>query len=105
MLNNDLIDLGMVKAFLPGEADFTKINAGGNLYISFVKHNSFVEVNETGTEAAAVTVVAISETSIGPGQGTYYIPFIVNKPFIFAIRETTTNTVIFLGKILNPKTA
>ena len=94
-LNDDLIGLGMVKAF--GPADFSKINPDADLYIDFVKHNSFVEVNEEGTEAAAVTVVGIVETS-APPEPTF-IPFIADHPFIFAIRETTTNTILFIGKV------
>jgi serine protease inhibitor len=98
-LNNDLIDLGMRKPFSIIDADFTKINAEEDLYISLVKHNSFVEVSEEGTEAAAVTTVAISTTSIGPEEPTF-IPFIADRPFVFVIRETTTNTLIFMGKIV-----
>ena len=100
-LNNDLTNLGMGKAFSDTEADFTNINPNGGLYISYVKHDSYVEVNETGTEAAAVTVVAISATMAGPGNE--YHTFLVNKPFVFAIRETTTNTILFMGKVSNPQ--
>jgi serine protease inhibitor len=99
-LNDDLINLGMPKAF-SCEADFTKINPAGGLYIDFVKHDSFVEVNETGTEAAAVTVVGIALSSYPSGPS--YFTFLVNKPFLFAIRETTTNTILFIGKVSNPK--
>jgi serine protease inhibitor len=100
-LNDDLISLGMPKAFSPIEADFTNINSNGGLYISYVKHNSFVEVNETGTEAAAVTTVAIGATMVGPNP-TYYT-FLVNRPFLFAIRETTTDAILFIGKVSNPQ--
>jgi serpin B len=93
VLNDDLIGLGMVKAF--GPADFSNINPDADLCISMVKHNSFVEVNEEGTEAAAVTVVEIIETSAPPES----VQFIVDRPFLFAIRETTTNTILFLGKV------
>jgi serine protease inhibitor len=99
-LNDDLKSLGMIKAFSDTEADFTNINPNGGLYISFVKHNSFVEVNETGTEAAAVTTVGVGTTSAGPPQ---YIDFNANKPFIFAIRESTTNAILFMGKVCNPQ--
>ena len=98
-LNYDLIALGMGKAFSAAEADFTKINAAGGLYISFVKHNSFVEVNEEGTEAAAVTAVGISLSM--SGSDPQFIPFIVDHPFVFAIMETTTNTNLFIGKVVN----
>ncbi len=94
-LNDDLIGLGMVKAF--GPADFSKINPEADLYIDFVKHNSFVEVNEEGTEAAAVTVVGIVEVSMPPEPT--FIPFVADRPFLFAIRETTTNTILFMGKV------
>jgi serpin B len=97
-LNSDLINLGMIKAFSPNEADFTKINPAGNLYIGFVKHFTFVEVNEQGTEAAAVTVTGMETTSAGGGATN----FVVDRPFVFVIRETTTNTIIFIGKMVNP---
>ncbi len=96
VLNADLTALGMGNAF-SDLADFSGINGTGGLYISFVKHNSFVEVNEEGTEAAAVTVTGISLTSANPEP--LFIPFIADHPFIFAIRETTTNTILFMGKV------
>ena len=95
ILNSDLQGLGMMKAF--GPADFSKINPDADLYISFVKHNSFVDVNEEGTEAAAVTVVGVAVTSIP--QEPVYIPFVADRPFLFVIRETTTNTILFMGKV------
>ncbi|HKL08164.1 MAG TPA: serpin family protein, partial [Bacteroidales bacterium] len=67
-------------------------------YIDFVKHKSFIDVNEKGTEAAAVTVVGIRTTSIDPN----YPKFIANRPFLFAIREKQTNAILFLGKVANP---
>ena len=96
-LNDILSALGMSIAFEPGRADFTKINSDGNLYISEVKHKTFVEVNEEGTEAAAVTSVEISFTSIGSG-----ITMHINRPFVFAIRENHSGTILFIGKIVEP---
>jgi len=78
-------------------ADFSRINGVGGLYISFVKHNSFVEVNEVGTEAAAVTVTGMATTSAGSEPS--FIPFIADHPFVFVIRETTTNTILFMGRV------
>jgi serpin B len=96
---NDILSLmGMGIAFEPMAADFTGINANGGLYIDFVKHNTFVEVNEEGTEAAAVTVVGVNLTSM-PVDVRYML---VNRPFLFAIRETTTNTIVFMGKVAEP---
>ncbi|MCK4689970.1 MAG: serpin family protein, partial [Candidatus Marinimicrobia bacterium] len=96
-LNNVLCALGMSIAFDPYQADFTKINSDGNLYISNVKHKTFVKVNEEGTEAAAVTSVEITLTSIGSS-----ITMRINRPFVFAIRENHSGTILFVGKIIEP---
>ena len=93
-LNDVLKTLGMGIAF-SGAADFIGINKDGGLYISMVKHKTFVEVDEEGTEAAAVTIVEIRETSAGPGM-------MLNRPFVFVIRERASNTIVFMGKIVNP---
>lgn len=97
-LNNVLTDMGMGVAFT-GNADFTGINKGGGLRIDFVKHKTFVEVNEEGTEAAAVTVVGMELTSVGPGNKA---PFIVDRPFLYAITEKSTGAVLFMGTVKNP---
>ena len=93
-LNVQLQSMGMNDAFSPTKADLSGIS-NANIYVSFVKQNTFVEVNEEGTEAAAVTTVGITLTSLSQN-------FPVNKPFVFAIRERTTNTLMFLGKVMNP---
>ncbi|MGM0532796.1 MAG: serpin family protein, partial [Bacteroidota bacterium] len=62
-------------------------------------HKTFVEVDEKGTEAAAVTSVEVGVTSVG-GGGPMVVRF--NKPFVFAIREVTTNTIVFMGKLAKP---
>jgi serine protease inhibitor len=98
-MNQVLTDMGMGIAFTRGVADFTGINRGGGLNIDYVKHKSFIEVNEEGTEAAAVTVVAIELTSVG---GNTKVPFYVNRPFLFAITEKSTGAVLFMGTVKNP---
>jgi serpin B len=98
MLNDVLTEMGMGIAFT-GAADFTGINRGGGLNIDYVKHKSFIEVNEEGTEAAAVTVVAIERTSVG---GPQKVPFVVNRPFLYAITEKSTGAVLFMGTVKNP---
>jgi len=98
-LNDALSDMGMGAAFSNG-ADFTGINKNGKLYIDYVKHKTFIEVNEEGTEAAAVTVVAVGVTSVGPVQN---IQFKLNRPFLFAITETETGAILFMGTVKNPK--
>lgn len=95
-LNDELTALGMGNAFMGG-ADFTGI-ADEDLAISEVKHKSFIEVNEEGTEAAAVTSVGIVVTSM-PAQ-----PFTLkfDRPFLFLIREQTSGLILFIGQINNP---
>ena len=99
-LNDELINLGMGIAFDPYDADFSKINPDWQLFISRVIHKSFIEVNEEGTEAAAVTLVEICGVSSEVETG---IHFYVNQPFIFAIKEKYTNTIIFMGKVMEPE--
>ena len=96
-LNDVLESLGMSIAFSGDSADFTKLYDGpvGNAYISKVKHKAFLDINEEGTEAAAATSVGISVVSLPP-------QFIVNRPFVFAIREDLSGTVLFMGKIVDP---
>jgi len=93
-LNDQLQALGMIDAFGPYVADLSGIS-DASIFVSFVKQNTFVDVNEEGTEAAAVTTIGIEYTSM-PGS------LIVDKPFIFAIRERLTNTLLFIGKVDEP---
>ncbi|HSH52805.1 MAG TPA: serpin family protein [Bacteroidales bacterium] len=97
-LNDFLQAMGLSIAFDPYNADFSNITEAKQLYIDFVKHKSFIDVNEKGTEAAAVTSVGFGVTSIDPN----YPRFIANRPFLFAIREKQTNAILFLGKVANP---
>jgi len=101
-LKNPLKELGMVSAFTGGLADLSGMGTPSNLVISKVKHKTFVEVDEEGTEAAAVTSVEIKITSAGPGE-TYAIPFIVNRPFLFLIQEKDTGAILFMGQVYEPK--
>ena len=92
----DLQTLGMRAAFVPGGADFTRLSpAGRDLFISVVKQKTYVDVNEEGTEAAAVTNVGISLVSM-----PVHIPFRVDRPFIVVLRERLSGTVLFMGKIV-----
>jgi serine protease inhibitor len=99
-LNDELTDMGMGVAFSPDQADFTKINPDGNLYISMVRQKAYVDVNEKGTEAAAITVVEILLTSAGPDGK---IHFTANRPFLFAIMEKESKSIIFIGKVALPE--
>lgn len=96
-LNDQLKSMGMVDAFIPGIADLSGIS-DASIFVSFVKQNTFVEVDEKGTEAAAVTTIGIELTSMPPQPRE----FVIDKPFVFAIRERTTNTLLFIGQVVNP---
>lgn len=97
LLNDVLKALGMEVAFTPFVANFSKIRPENDLYIDRVKHKTFVEVNEEGTEAAAATSVGTGIDSAGPS------PFLVDRPFLFVIRERFSGAIIFMGKILDPQ--
>lgn len=97
-LNDALKQLGMPQAFTD-MAQFPNMLASTNLMISKVKHKTFVEVNEEGTEAAAVTSIGMVTTSY-PGEEPEPIVFEVNRPFVFAIREKDTGSILFIGKIV-----
>jgi serpin B len=90
--------MGMSVAFSSGQADFSKINAIDDLFITKAIHKTFVEVNEEGTEAAAATLIAIGKTSAGPSEPIFH----ATKPFLFFITEEDTQAILFVGKIENP---
>ncbi|OQY03661.1 MAG: hypothetical protein B6I20_04650 [Bacteroidetes bacterium 4572_117] len=98
LLNEALASMGMGIAFDENQSDFSKINTDNQLFISEVKHKTFIELNEKGTEAAAVTSVSFGITSVGPGG-----EIIFDKPFMFAIREVSTGAILFLGVLENPE--
>jgi serine protease inhibitor len=93
-----LKDMGMEIAFNSEEADFTGMYGPGGIWIGRIIHKTFLEVDEEGTEAAAATAVAMT---MGMGGGGY--PTIrIDRPFLFAIRENHSGTILFIGKIVDP---
>jgi len=101
-LNSALKSLGMTVAF-DSQADFSKMRANPlqkDLFISEVIHKTYVDVNEEGTEAAAVTEVGMKATAARPDE-TFFME--VNKPFYFAIVDRETSELLFMGIILEPK--
>jgi serine protease inhibitor len=96
-LNDQLQSMGMLDAFNPDLADLSGIS-DASIFVSFVKQNTFVEVDENGTEAAAVTTIGVFATSFPPQP----MQFVIDKPFVFAIRERTTNTLLFIGQVTDP---
>lgn len=93
-----LKSLGMADAFA-GSADFTGIEAGGNLFISDVIHQAFIAVDETGTEAAAATAVVMAFTSAIEAP---QVALTVDRPFLFIIEHTSTGEILFLGQVTDP---
>jgi len=94
-MNEILKKMGMSTAF--SNADFSGMDGTKELFISDVIHQSFVEVNEEGTEAAAATAVVMPTAA--PMEGTV---FRADHPFIFAIQERGTGNILFLGRVVNP---
>jgi serine protease inhibitor len=97
ILNNELVSLGMGIAF-DGGADFTRMYQPGGIWIDQVIHKTFVEVNEAGTEAAAVTAVMMGR---GRSEQAEFM-MRIDHPFIFIIYEQNSHTILFMGTILNP---
>jgi serpin B len=93
VLNDVLAALGMGIAFTPS-ADFSRMTPGGGIWIGKAKQKSFVEVDEEGTEAAAATSVSMV-VSARPSLRA-------DRPFLFAIRERFSGTLLFVGKLADP---
>ncbi len=99
-LNQALGAMGMTEAFDDGRADFSGMRpVPPALFISQVRHVAYVDVNEAGTEAAAVTSVEMGITSAMPTE-TFLMQ--VDRPFFFAIEETSTGSILFTGLITEP---
>lgn len=96
-LVDELDSMGMHDAFDPLLAKFDGITETKDLYISDVKHKTYIKTDEEGTEAAAATSVVMGETSIGP-EGIIKI----NRSFLFAIVEEDTRSILFIGRVYDP---
>jgi len=98
-LEKTLADMGMPDAFDPDRADLTgmydRAREPRNLYLSHVIHKAFVAVDEKGTEAAAATGIVAEIVSM-PKEVR------VDRPFVFAIRDAQTGSILFVGRVLDP---
>jgi serine protease inhibitor len=94
-LVKELQSLGMTSAFKEGIADFSGMDGTTNLLIDDVLHKAFIEVNESGTEAAAATVESVRTLGMADR-------FVVDHPFIFLIRDNGSGSILFLGRIIDP---
>jgi len=95
-LQNTLTALGMAGIFDSSKADFSRMTTDNNVAVDSVTHKTFVEVNEEGTEAAAVTSTGLTRSSRLPFEMN------VNRPFFCAIQDQTTGTILFMGTIVDP---
>jgi serpin B len=97
ILNSILIKMGMRDAFSSSNADFSKMSSK-DLHISKIIHQSYIDVNEEGTEAAAATAVIIEISAAELARKE----FNANKPFIFLIQEEQTGEILFMGRLNEP---
>jgi serine protease inhibitor len=107
-VSNYLKAMGIERAFHHREANFSqmaKIKPEENIFINSVIHKSFIEVQEKGTEAAAVTVIDFVIEESLPEEEEYK-PVIIkfNKPFVYVIEEVGSGTILFIGQLVNPAT-
>ncbi len=98
-LNEALATLGMPDAFDQGKADFSGMTGQPDLFISSVLHKAYVDVNEDGTEAAAATAVVMELKSMPVSP----VVVTVDRPFIFLILDQESGTILFMGRVLDPR--
>ncbi len=97
-LGDTLAEMGMPSAFDPGAADFSGMDGARDLVITHILHKAFVSADEEGTEAAAATAVVVGLTA-APSEP---VELVVDRPFMFLIRDYPTGAILFLGRVLDP---
>jgi len=97
-LNGLLAKLGIVDLFSEGKADLSGINKAKELFVSKILHRAYVEVNEEGSEAAAATAVVMMMRSMPRPP----FDFRADHPFLFLIRDNTTKSILFFGRLSKP---
>jgi len=93
-LNEIFMNIGITTAFDEKNADFTKMFDKGNMWFTKTIHKTFIDVDEKGTEAAAVTAIGMAGTALPPEP----IELKFNKPFYFAIRDNISAETLFMGR-------
>ncbi len=101
-MKNTLSDMGMGSIFNADLADLSKIRKEKDIYVTGVIHKTYINLDEEGTEAAAVTAIIVGRNSVGEG-GKKEIFMRADHPFIFCIRENQTGAILFIGKVINPE--
>ncbi|XP_043241719.1 leukocyte elastase inhibitor-like isoform X1 [Amphibalanus amphitrite] len=97
-LKRVLHTMGLKDLFDPGKADLSRISRGGNLHVTDAIHKAVIEVNEEGTVASAVTAIKIGYRRLGPKPP----PFVVDRPFFFALFDAGTGLTLFVGRVMDP---
>ncbi|MDR3140703.1 MAG: serpin family protein [Tannerellaceae bacterium] len=103
LLNKDLKEMGIQSMFSSLSADFTLVHPTAPLFVSLVKQKTFAEVNEEGTEAAAVTIIGMDATASGPPRPDIK-EFYIDRPFLYFIKELSTGTIFFIGEMRSMNT-
>ncbi len=97
-LSETLGAMGMPLAFDPAEADFSAITTQERLYIAAVVHQATISVDDTGAKATAATAIVMAGVTATPAKTILH----VDRPFVFAVRDTSTGALPFLGRIVDP---
>jgi serpin B len=97
-LTGTLAKMGMSDALKPGKADFSGMDGSRKLYISEAIHQSWVNVSEEGTEAAAATVVTMGRGA----SNNHAVEFRADHPFLFLIRDRISGVILFIGRVADP---
>ncbi|QDU36801.1 Serpin (serine protease inhibitor) [Maioricimonas rarisocia] len=97
-----LREMGMVTAFDPQAADFSRMSRQEQLMISEVVHKAYVDVNEEGTEAAAATGIVFEPTA-APVNPEEPVEFRADRPFLFLLQDQHTGAILFLGRLSRPE--
>jgi serpin B len=92
-----LLALGMTDAFDPDTADFSGMTADEALHIAFVLHQTFVAVDEDGTEAAAATAVGMADSAALLSH-----TLVLDRPFLYVVHDTAQGTPLFVGRVSDP---
>lgn len=100
-LRESLAALGIRAAFDPSAADFTEMTTQEPLFVSAALHESFVAVDEAGTEAAAVTALLMGRSAVpAPPPRTV----VADRPFLYVVHDRPTGTPLFIGRVVDPGT-
>lgn len=94
--------MGMNDAFDSAKADFTKILKGGDIYVSKAIHKTYIDLNEKGTKAAAVTYFGIEKNAMQADDERKIVKIEFNKPFIYMIRDKDSKEILFFGTVYEP---